>query len=58
MSRGKSRRAAKNKKNHKGEIQFARTMRKNGKWRGKENYIKYIKSKKVIEFISQFIHPK
>jgi len=31
----KIRRYNKNKKNHKGEIQFKRTVRKTGKWRGK-----------------------
>lgn len=60
MSRGKSRRASKNARNHKGEIQYARTVKRTGRWRGKpgSKYIKYVKPKKVIEFFSEFIHYK
>lgn len=56
----KSKRISKNSRSNKGSTQFARTTRKTGKWRGKsaDKYIKYIKKKKMVEFVSQFIHPK
>lgn len=47
--------------NDKALTQFARTTSKTGRWRGKpvDKYIKYIKKKKMLGFISsESIHPK
>ena len=47
MASPKGRRASKNKQKHKGELQFSRTVKKTGRWRGKKSteYKTYKKTK-------------
>ncbi len=52
MAKGKGHQQVKHRASGKYSIQFARTVRKTGRWRGflADKYIKYVKKKKAIKY--------